>query len=228
MKVTESGMKIYLKAYKQGEIMLDRILENVDRKLAYKLMVLHIIIIAVSNYIVQFKIDIAGHPLSVAAFTFPLVVVLTDLTVRLLGRDTGRAVISLAFIPAILVSMAVVKLGGAPDSVAFRIGLGSGMAYFISNLLDVYVFQYFRERYQTWWIAPTLSAVASTFIDTYVFFGTAFAGGADEFMRNNWHIVATNNSISKIVVSLIVILPAYGILLAHLQKKVSGENTQTL
>ena len=51
--------------------MLDRILENVDRKLAYKLMVLHIIIIAVSNYIVQFKIDIAGHPLSVAAFTFP-------------------------------------------------------------------------------------------------------------------------------------------------------------
>ena len=208
--------------------MFDRMLAGVDRTLAYKLMLLHIIIIAVSNYIVQFKFTVFGAPLAAAAFTFPLVVVLTDLTVRLLGKETGRAVIALAFIPAILVSMAVVKLGGAPDSVAFRIGLGSGMAYFISNLLDVYVFQYFRERYQTWWIAPTLSAVASTFIDTYVFFGTAFAGGADEFMRNNWHIVATNNSISKIVVSLIVILPAYGILLAHLQKKVSGENTQTL
>ena len=74
--------------------MLDRILENVDRKLAYKLMVLHIIIIAISNYIVQFKIDIAGYPLAVAAFTFPLVVVLTDLTVRLLGKQTGRAVIA--------------------------------------------------------------------------------------------------------------------------------------
>jgi len=208
--------------------MLDRILENVDRKLAYKLMVLHIIIIAISNYIVQFKIDIAGHPLSVAAFTFPLVVVLTDLTVRLLGKETGRAVIALAFIPAILVSMAVVKLGGAPDSVAFRIGLGSGMAYFISNLLDVYVFQYFRERYQTWWIAPALSSIVSTFIDTYVFFFTAFAGGENEFMAANWHIVATNNSISKVIVSLLVILPVYGILLSYLQKKVSGENTQTL
>ena len=199
--------------------MFDRMLAGVDRTLAYKLMLLHIIIIAVSNYIVQFKFTVFGAPLAAAAFTFPLVVVLTDLTVRLLGKETGRAVIALAFIPAIVVSMVVVKAGGAPDSVAFRIGLGSGMAYFISNLLDVYVFQYFRERYTTWWIAPALSSVASTFIDTYVFFFTAFAGGENEFMAANWHIVATNNSISKVIVSLLVILPAYGILLNHLQKK---------
>ena len=203
--------------------MLDRILEGVDRKLAYKLMALHIIIIAISNYIVQFKIDIFGHPLALAAFTFPLVVVLTDLTVRLLGKQTGRAVITLAFIPAVIVSMLVVKLGGAPDSVAFRIGLGSGVAYFMSNLLDVYVFQYFRERYQTWWIAPALSSIVSTFLDTYVFFFTAFAGGANEFMAANWHIVATNNSISKVLVSLIVILPAYGILLNRLQHKLERQ-----
>jgi uncharacterized PurR-regulated membrane protein YhhQ (DUF165 family) len=203
--------------------MLNRIFEGVDRALAYKLMLAHIIIIAISNYVVQFKFTVFGAPLAAAAFTFPLVVVLTDLTVRILGKETGRAVIALAFIPAILVSMAVVKLGGAPDSVAFRIGLGSGMAYFISNLLDVYVFQYFRERYQSWWIAPTLSSIASTFIDTYTFFGVAFAGGADEFMSKNWHIVATNNSISKIVVSLLVILPAYGILLNHIQKRLEAD-----
>jgi uncharacterized PurR-regulated membrane protein YhhQ (DUF165 family) len=203
--------------------MLYRMLEGVDSRLAYKLMALHVIIIAISNYIVQFKFDVFGHPLAAAAFTFPLVVVLTDLTVRLLGKQTGRAVITLAFIPAILVSMAVVKLGGAPDSVAFRIGLGSGVAYFISNLLDVYVFQYFREKYQTWWIAPTLSAIASTFIDTYVFFFTAFYKGANEFMAANWHIVATNNSISKILVSLLVILPAYGVLLNSLQKKLESQ-----
>ena len=204
--------------------MINKILDGVDKSMAYKLMLAHILIIAISNYIVQFKFTIFGAPLAWAAFTFPLVVVLTDLTVRLLGKQTGRAVISLAFIPAILVSMAVVKLGGAPDSVTFRIGLGSGMAYFISNLLDVYVFQYFREKYSSWWIAPTLSAIASTFIDTYVFFGTAFAGGADEFMANNWHIVATNNSISKIIVSLVVILPAYGLLLNHLQRKLANQD----
>ena len=200
--------------------MFARILQGVDRALVYKLMLAHIVIIALSNYLVQFKIDVFGNPLAVAAFTFPLVVVLTDLTVRMLGKETGRAVITLAFIPAILVSMLVVKLGGAPDSVAFRIGLGSGVAYFVSNLLDVYVFQYFREKYRTWWIAPSLSAVVSTFIDTYAFFFTAFYKGANEFMAANWHIVATNNSISKILVSLLVILPAYGVLLNYLQRKV--------
>jgi uncharacterized PurR-regulated membrane protein YhhQ (DUF165 family) len=204
--------------------MLDRILTGLDRALVTKLMFAHIAIIALSNYLVQFKLDIAGHPLAVAAFTFPLVVVLTDLTVRLLGKETGRAVIGLAFIPAIFVSILVVLAGGAPSSVALRIGLGSGVAYFISNLLDVYVFQYLREKFATWWIAPALSCVVSTFFDTYAFFFTAFAGGQNEFMAANWFTVATNNSISKIIVSLVVILPAYGVLLNFLQKKVAKES----
>lgn len=208
--------------------MLDRILAGVDRALAYKLMLAHIIIIAISNYVVQFKIDVFGNPLAVAAFTFPLVVVLTDLTVRLLGKQTGRAVIALAFIPAIIVSMIVVAAGGAPSSVAFRIGLGSGMAYFVSNLLDVYVFQYFRERYQSWWIAPTLSSIVSTFIDTYTFFFTAFYKGANEFMAANWFTVATNNSISKIIVSLVVILPAYGVLLGYMQRKIAANDNDNV
>ena len=204
--------------------MLDRILNGVDRALAYKLMLAHIIIIAVSNYIVQFKFDFFGNPIAWAAFTFPLVVVLTDLTVRLLGKETGRAVITLAFIPAVIVSMLVVLAGGAPESVAFRIGLGSGVAYFMSNLLDVYVFQHFREKYQSWWIAPTISSIVSTFLDTYTFFFVAFAGGANEFMAANWHIVATNNSISKVLVSLLVILPAYGVLLNYIQKNILHTN----
>ena len=206
--------------------MLDKLLHGVDRALAYQLILAHIAIIAVSNYLVQFKFTIFDAPLAAAAFTFPLVVVLTDLTVRLLGKQTGRAVIALAFIPAIIVSMLVVKAGGAPDSVAFRIGLGSGMAYFISNLLDVYVFQYIREKFTTWWYAPTISAIASTFLDTYVFFFTAFYQGANEFMAANWFTVATNNSISKILVSLLVILPAYGVLLNWIQKKILSKQPE--
>ena len=63
----------------------------------------------------------------------------------------------------------------------------------------------------------------STFIDTYTFFFTAFYKGANEFMAANWFTVATNNSISKIIVSLVVILPAYGVLLNYLQKKISTD-----
>lgn len=202
--------------------MLDKILGNVNRTLVYKLMFAHIIIIAISNYIVQYKIDFAGHPLSFAAFTFPLVVVLTDITVRLVGKEVGRAVISLAFIPAIIVSVLLVLTSGAPSSVALRIGLGSGVAYFISNLLDVYVFQYFRDRFNAWFVAPTLSAIASTVIDTYTFFFIAFAGGNDKFMSENWFTIATNNSISKLVVSLGIILPIYGVLLNYIQRKINN------
>ena len=209
--------------------MLDRFFNGVDRALAYKLMLAHIIIIAISNYIVQFTIDVpAFGALSIAAFTFPLVVVLTDLTVRLMGKQTGRAVIGLAFIPAIIVSILIVLASGAPSSVAARIGLGSGMAYFVSNLLDVYVFQYFREKYQTWWIAPTLSSIVSTVLDTFTFFFVAFAGGENAFMAEHWAEVATNNSLSKILVSLVVILPAYGLLLNYIQKQMGKNNDDNI
>ena len=42
--------------------MLDKMLDGVNKTLAYKLMLAHIVIIAVSNYIVQFKFDFFGNP----------------------------------------------------------------------------------------------------------------------------------------------------------------------
>ena len=199
--------------------MLDRLLPGLDRSMALKLVAFHTFIIALSNWLVTIKFDLMGYPLTYAAFTYPLVVVATDLTVRLIGKEMGRAVVAASFVPAIIVSILVVMAGGAPTSIAFRIGLGSGLAYFVSCMLDVYVFQYIREKYSAWWIAPTLSSVASNIIDTYTFFGVAFANGADEFMAANWTTVATNQLLTKMVVSLLVILPMYGVLLNYLQKR---------
>ena len=203
--------------------MLDRLFPELDRSLALKLVAFHTFIIALSNWLVTFKLDVMGYSLTYAAFTYPLVVVATDLTVRLIGKEMGRAVVGLSFIPAIIVSILVVIASGAPSSIAFRIGLGSGLAYFISCMLDVYVFQYIREKYSSWWIAPTLSSVASNVIDTYTFFGVAFANGADEFMAANWTTVATNQLLTKMVISLLVVLPAYGVLLNYIQKKLHTE-----
>lgn len=203
--------------------MLSRLLPGLDRSLALKLVAFHTFIIALSNWLVTYKLTIFGHPLAYAAFTFPLVVVATDLTVRLVGKEMGRAVVGLSFIPAILASVAVIAATGAPSSVALRIGFASGLAYLLSTMLDVYVFQYFREKYQAWFIAPTLSSVFATIIDTYAFFGAAFWQGADEFMRNNWHIVATNHIVVKMLVSLLVILPIYGILLNQLMRRLNRE-----
>lgn len=204
--------------------MLNKILQGADRGLVTKLMLAHVLIIAISNYIVQFKFNLfpgadlplfGEFPLAAAAFTFPLVVVLTDLTVRMLGKQTGRAVITVAFIPAIIASILVIGLAGAPWERALRIGLASGVAYGVGTMLDVYVFQHIRERWsRNWWLAPAVSTVAANIIDTYAFFYTAFY--PEPWVAD----VAFNNTFTKILIGLVVFLPAYGMLLAYLQRRI--------
>ena len=192
------------------------LLKNVDKSMLWKLVALHVIVITVSNGLVNIPVEIFGVKLTWAAFTFPLVVIATDLTVRLLGKQIARSTIALAYPLAIVGSILVVLAEGAPQSVALRIGFASATAYAIGTLLDVYVFQWLRENYSAWWLAPAASTVVANIIDTYAFFFAAFAGGANEYMAANWMEIAGSQTVLKILVGLIVFLPAYGLLLRHL------------
>ena len=199
--------------------MLD-LLKNVDKTMLWKLVALHVIVITVSNGLVNIPVEIFGFKLTWAAFTFPLVVVATDLTIRLLGKTIARSTIAVAYPFAIIGSILVVLLEGAPQSVALRIGFASATAYAIGTMLDVYVFQHIREKWSNnWWLAPAVSTVAANIIDTYTFFFTAFSGSANEYMAANWMEIAGSQTILKIFVGLIIFLPAYGVLLNQLQKK---------
>ena len=184
-----------------------------------KLVLLHVVVITVSNALVAIPVEIAGVKLTWAAFTFPLVVIATDLTVRLLGKNIARSTIAAAYPLAIIGSIAVVLAEGAPQSVAMRIGFASATAYAVGTMLDVYVFQYIREKMSVWWLAPAVSTIAANIIDTYTFFAVAFNNSADEYMAANWMEIAGSQVIIKIAVGLVVFLPAYGILLNQLQKK---------
>ena len=198
------------------------IFKDVDRIMMAKLVALHIFVIVISNALVSIPVEILGVKLTWAAFVYPLVILATDLTVRLIGKGIARATIAAAYPLAIIGSIAVVLLEGAPESVAYRIGFGSATAYLIGCLLDVYVFQYVREKFtQQWWAAPALSMVVANFIDSYVFFSIAFQGGADEYMAVHWPEIALSQSILKIVVGFIIFLPAYGLLLNYLKKRVA-------
>ena len=202
--------------------MLD-IFKGVDRVMLAKLVALHIFVIVISNALVSIPVEILGVKLTWAAFTYPLVILATDLTVRLIGKGIARATIAAAYPLAIIGSIAVVLFEGAPASVAYRIGFGSATAYLIGCLLDVYVFQYVRERFtKQWWAAPALSMVVANFIDSYVFFSIAFHGGADEYMAANWPEIALSQSILKIAVGFIVFLPAYGVLLNYMKKRLGN------
>lgn len=193
--------------------------KDIDRSMMVKLALLHVIVIVVSNALVAIPVEIFGVKLTWAAFTFPIVVLATDLTVRMLGKNIARATIAAAYPLAIIGSIAVVALEGAPMSVALRIGFASATAYAVGTMLDVYVFQYLRERYKAWWLAPALSTIVANIIDSYTFFAVAFHNSADAYMAANWMEIAGSQTVLKIVVGLVLFLPAYGLLL----KAISGK-----
>ena len=193
--------------------------KNIDKSMLMKLVALHVIVITVSNALVAIPVEILGVKLTWAAFTFPLVVIATDLTVRLLGKTIARQTIAAAYPLAIIGSTAVVLTEAAPGSVAIRIGFASATAYAVGTMLDVYVFQYIREGFKNnWWLAPAVSTIAANIIDTYTFFAVAFNNSANEYMAANWTEIAGSQVVIKIAVGLLVFLPAYGILLNRLQK----------
>lgn len=196
------------------------IFKGVDKAMLAKLVALHIAVIVVSNALVSIPVEILGFKLTWAAFTFPLVILATDLTIRLIGKGIARATIAAAYPFAIIGSIAVVLAEGAPESVALRIGFASATAYAIGTLLDVYVFQIIREKFtKQWWAAPALSAIVANIIDSYTFFAVAFNNSADEYMAANWQEIAMSQSLLKIAVGLIFFLPAYGVLLSYLKNR---------
>jgi uncharacterized integral membrane protein (TIGR00697 family) len=196
--------------------------KDIDKAMMLKLALLHVIVITVSNALVNIPVEIAGVKLTWAAFTFPLVIIATDLTVRLLGKGIARATIAAAYPLAIIGSIAVVLAEGAPESVALRIGFASATAYAVGTFLDVYVFQIIREKFtEAWWAAPALSTIVANIIDSYTFFAVAFHNSADEYMAANWLEIAGSQTVLKIAVGLIVFLPAYGILLKYLKGKMA-------
>ena len=185
---------------------------EVNKSLAFKLMLFHVFIIGISNYLVQFPTEFLGFQVTWAMFTFPLVLIATDLTIRLTNKYNARYVVGLAYIPAILISAWVAD---------WRIGLASATAYLIGQLFDVSVFQRIREKFSVWWVAPLVSSVFANAVDTYVFFGTAFYNSADQFMADNWLTIANNDVVFKIIISTLIILPIYGTLLSFIQKKIA-------
>ena len=185
---------------------------DLNRKLLTYLVLGHCLIIAISNYLVQFPINIFGLDYTIGTFTFPIIVLATDLTVRLSNATNARKVVGYAFIPAFIISYVFAD---------FRIAIASVLAYSIGQLLDVFVFSKVRDRVgddgfnlsSYWYLAPVVSTFFAQLIDTYLFYGVAFYNSADDFMRENWDLIAFNDFILKLVVCYLAFLPIYVLIL---------------
>ena len=194
-----------------------------QRAAVVTLIAFHIFIIIASNYLVQFPMQLFGWQTTWGAFSFPFIFLATDLTVRLLGKQPARRVIAYVMLPALLVSYIVSVLfqegsfhGAAAllelNTFVLRISLASFAAYAVGQLADIQVFDRLRQLKQ-WWIAPTASTVLGNLLDTFVFFAVAFWYSSNAFMAEHWVEIAAVDYVVKILISLLLFIPLYGLLL---------------
>ena len=183
-------------------------------KLTLSLIAVHIFVIGISNYLVQFPIAVFGYEFTIATFTFPFIILATDLTVRLYKDKVARKIIVGAFIPAFFISLYFADL---------RIAIASVSAYALGQFLDIFVFSKLRKQTNSledlnlnknWYIAPAISTFFAQIIDTYIFYGFAFYNSSDEFMRDHWFPIATNDLLFKLLICYLAFLPFYGLILS--------------
>lgn len=198
--------------------------------LAFWLAGFHILIVASSNYLVQFPIEVFGFKATWGAFTFPFIFLATDLTVRLFGPKMGRQIIFYAMAPALLVSYFItvgfrhgqwIGINGllSFNLFVFRIALASFSAYVVGQLMDVFVFNKLR-RHKQWWHAPLASAIVGNLVDTFTFFVIAFYKTSDAYLANNLFEIATVDYFFKLFINALFFLPLYKVILDWFLKRV--------
>lgn len=205
-----------------------------QRKALSFLVLFHLVIIASSNYLVQLPFTIFGFHTTWGAFTFPFIFLATDLTVRIFGASMARKIIFRVMAPSLAVSyvLSVLFYQGEYQGVAHlgefnlfvaRIAIASFMAYLLGQILDVSVFNRLRQMKQ-WWIAPTCSTIFGNALDTLAFFAIAFYNSPDAFMAANWTEIALVDYSFKLIISLGLFVPVYGVLLNYLIKRLTAVN----
>ncbi len=198
----------------------------------------HILIIAASNYLVQIPFQIFGLNTTWGTFSFPLVYLATDLTVRIFGSAEARKIIFGAMLPALIISyvFSVIffegKFQGFGDLSSLnvfvlRIAIASLAAYILGQLVDIKVFSRLRQH-KKWWVAPSASTILGNLLDTIIFYAIAFWASSDVFMAAHWPEIAALDYGFKLFVSLLLFLPMYGVLLRIITDRILEEPSQSV
>ena len=168
--------------------------------LFYKLSFLMGLVVVVSNYLVQFPIQYFGlsEILTFGAFSYPITFLITDLANRAYGKIVARKIVYLGFAIGILLTLFLST--NFSDIISVRIAIGSGVAFFIAQNLDVQIFDYLRKK--VWFVAPLTSSILGSAIDTLLFFSIAFyATGIP------WVSLAFGDLAVKLLIALTMLIP---------------------
>ena len=158
------------------------------------------VVVLSSNYLVQFPINYYGFNeiLTYGAFSYPIALLITDLANRSFGKLVARKIVYLGFFLGI--GFTILFSTDFADYISIRIAIGSGIAFLVSQLSDVQIFDKLRKK--EWFIAPLASSIIGSTIDTLLFFSISFyATGV------NWITLSLGDLTVKILVALIMLIP---------------------
>jgi len=158
------------------------------------------LIVVISNYLVQFPIQYLGlsEILTYGAFTYPITFLVTDLANRAYGKIVARKVVYVGFVIGILLTVFVST--NFSDIISIRIALGSGVAFFISQNIDIKIFDKLRKK--NWFVAPLTSSILGSITDTFLFFSIAFYA-----TEVPWISLAFGDLIVKLFIALSMLIP---------------------
>ena len=183
---------------------------RIENKLFFILAFLMALVVALSNYLVQFPVSYIGleELLTYGAFSYPVAFLITDLSNRRYGKNTAKKIVYLGFILGAILTFYFST--NYSDLISIRIAIGSGTAFLVAQLIDVNIFDRLRKR--IWFIAPLASSLIGSSIDTFLFFSISFYGTGI-----NWVTLSFGDLFVKIFVALIMLIP-FRFLLPHVQE----------
>ena len=158
------------------------------------------VVVLSSNYLVQFPVNYHGlnEILTYGAFSYPIAFLITDLANRTFGKTIARKIVYFGFLLGI--AFTVLFSTDFADYISIRIAIGSGVAFLIAQLLDVQIFDKLREK--KWFIAPLISSMIGSTVDTFLFFSISFyATGVP------WVTLSLGDLAVKILVALTMLVP---------------------
>ena len=158
------------------------------------------LVVAASNYLVQFPVNYFDlqNLLTYGAFSYPVAFLITDLSNRRYGKNIAKKIVYLGFVLGVFLTFYFST--NYSDLISIRIAFGSGIAFIVAQMIDVNIFD--KLRHKIWFAAPLASSLIGSIIDTFLFFSISFYGTGI-----SWVTLSFGDLFVKILISLIMLIP---------------------
>ena len=169
----------------------------------------------IANILVCKSVDIMGVTTSLGNVMFASNFLATDIMCEKYDyKDSKKAVILGVVSQVVFIIMTMIAIHYIPSevdlsnesmktlfSINFRVSISSIVMYFVSNMLDIYIFEKLKKKYPNkLWLRNNISTMLTNSIENYLFTFLAFTGIYD---FGTIFTIATCASIIEIIIAAI-------------------------